>query len=87
LIKVRVIRFGEFRKLLPKVTAQMLTAQLRELEVDGVINRKIYTQVPPKVEYSLTTFGETLTPIVRAMTNWGEGYVAGSRKRISLLPK
>jgi DNA-binding HxlR family transcriptional regulator len=87
LIKGRVIRFGEFRKLLPKVTAQMLTAQLRELEDDGVIHRKIYTQVPPKVEYSLTTFGESLTPIIRAMTNWGEGYAAGSRKRVSLLLK
>jgi DNA-binding HxlR family transcriptional regulator len=87
LIKGRVIRFGEFRKLLPKVTAQMLTAQLRELEDDGVIHRKIYTQVPPKVEYSLTTFGESLTPIIRAMTNWGEAYAAGSRKRVSLLPK
>ena len=87
LIKGRVIRFGEFRKLLPKVTAQMLTAQLRELEADGVIHRKIYTQVPPKVEYSLTTFGESLTPIIRAMTNWGESYAAGSTKRHSLLPK
>jgi DNA-binding HxlR family transcriptional regulator len=87
LIKGRVIRFGEFRKLLPKVTAQMLTAQLRELEDDGVIRRKIYTQVPPKVEYSLTTFGESLAPIIRAMTNWGESYASGSGNRISLLPK
>jgi DNA-binding HxlR family transcriptional regulator len=87
LIKGRVIRFGEFRRLLPKVTAQMLTAQLRELEADGVIHRKIYTQVPPKVEYSLTTFGESLTPIIRAMTNWGAGYASDSGRRISLLPK
>src|SRR3982074_687935 len=87
LIESRVIRFGEFRRLLPKVTAQMLTAQLRELESDGVIHRKIYTQVPPKVEYSLTNFGEPLTPILRAMTNWGESYASDSKKRISLLPK
>ena len=87
LTKGRVIRFGEFRKLLPKVTAQMLTAQLRELEDDGVIHRKIYTQVPPKVEYSLTSFGESLTPIIRAMTNWGESYATNPRKRVSLLPK
>ena len=87
LIKGRVIRFGEFRRLLPKVTAQMLTAQLRELEADGVIHRKIYTQVPPKVEYSLTPFGESLAPIIRAMTSWGESYASDSRKRISLLPK
>jgi DNA-binding HxlR family transcriptional regulator len=74
LIKVQVVRFGEFRKLLPKVTAQMLTAQLRELEADGVIKRKVYPQVPPKVEYSLTTFGESLAPIIRAMANWGEKF-------------
>lgn len=87
LIKGRVIRFGELRRLLPKVTAQMLTAQLRELEADGVIHRKIYTQVPPKVEYSLTPLGESLSPIIRAMTNWGEGYASDAGKRISLLPK
>lgn len=87
LIKGRVIRFGELRRLLPKATAQMLTAQLRELEADGVIHRKVYPQVPPKVEYSLTPFGESLAPIIRAMTHWGEGYATQSGKRLSLVPK
>jgi DNA-binding HxlR family transcriptional regulator len=87
LIKSRVMRFGELRRLLPKVTAQMLTAQLRELEADGVIHRKVYAQVPPKVEYSLTHFGESLAPIIRAMANWGESYAGDSGKRISLVPK
>jgi DNA-binding HxlR family transcriptional regulator len=87
LIKGRVIRFGEFRRLLPKVTAQMLTAQLRELEADGVIHRKIFTQVPPKVEYSLTPFAESLAPIIRAMANWGTSYASVSGKRIALIPK
>jgi DNA-binding HxlR family transcriptional regulator len=87
LIENRVIRFGEFRRLLPKVTAQMLTAQLRELESDGVIHRKIYTQVPPKVEYSLTSYGESLSPIIRAMTNWGKSYAGNSGKRVSLAPR
>jgi DNA-binding HxlR family transcriptional regulator len=87
LIRNRVIRFGELRRLIPKATAQMLTAQLRELEADGVIHREVYPQVPPKVEYSLTPFGESLAPIIRAMTNWGEGYVTNSGKRISLVPK
>ena len=87
LIKGRVIRFGELRRLLPKATAQMLTAQLRELEADGVIHRKVYPQVPPKVEYSLTPFGESLAPIIRAMTHWGEGYAAQVGKRLSLVPK
>ena len=87
LIRDRVLRFGEFRRMLPKVTAQMLAAQLRELEDDGVVHRKIYTQVPPKVEYSLTTFGESLIPIIRAVTNWGKSYAAVSGRRIVLLPK
>jgi DNA-binding HxlR family transcriptional regulator len=87
LIHCRVIRFGELRRLLPKVTAQMLTAQLRELEADGVIHRKVYPQVPPKVEYSLTPFGESLAPIIRAMASWGESYASVSGKRISLIPK
>ena len=87
LIRDRVLRFGEFRRLVPNVTAQMLTAQLRELEDDRVINRKVYTQVPPKVEYSLTTFGESLVPIIRAMTSWGKSYAAASGRRIVLLLK
>src|SRR5919112_1053536 len=80
LIRDQVIRFGELRRLLPKVTAQMLTAQLRELEADGVVNRKVYPQVPPKVEYSLTPFGKSLAPIIRAMAQWGESYASDSRK-------
>ena len=87
LIASRVIRFGELHRLLPKATAQMLTAQLRELEADGVIHRKVYPQVPPKVEYSLTPFGESLAPIIRAMANWGASYASDSGKRISLVPK
>jgi DNA-binding HxlR family transcriptional regulator len=87
LIRGGVMRFGEIRRILPKATAQMLTAQLRELEADGVINRKIYPQVPPKVEYSLTQFGESLVPIIRGMASWGESYAMESGKRISLIPK
>jgi DNA-binding HxlR family transcriptional regulator len=82
LIRDQVIRFGELRRLLPKATAQMLTAQLRELEADGVVNRKVYAQVPPKVEYSLTPFGKSLAPIIRAMAQWGESYARDSGKKI-----
>jgi DNA-binding HxlR family transcriptional regulator len=87
LTKDRVIRFGELRRLLPNVTAQMLTSQLRELEADGVVHRKVYPQVPPKVEYSLTPFGDSLAPIIRAMAKWGESYATDAGKRISLISK
>ena len=66
-----VRRFGELQRLVPHITKKMLTQQLRELEQDGIINRKIYTQVPPKVEYSLTEYGESLKPVLAAMEAWG----------------
>ena len=67
-------RFGELHKLIPRTTKKMLTQQLRELERDGIIRRKIYAQVPPKVEYSLTRHGKSLKPILRSMSAWGEDH-------------
>ncbi|SFE23514.1 DNA-binding transcriptional regulator, HxlR family [Paenibacillus catalpae] len=67
-------RFNELRRLFPKITQRMLTLQLRELESDGVIHREIYKEIPPRVEYSLTAFGETLMPLIVLMRNWGETY-------------
>ncbi|HZO87401.1 MAG TPA: helix-turn-helix domain-containing protein [Chthonomonadaceae bacterium] len=64
-------RFSELRRALGCVTQKMLTEQLREMERDGIISRKVYPQVPPKVEYSLTPLGESLKPIVDAMCQWG----------------
>lgn len=64
-------RFGQLRKLIPKCTQRMLTRQLRELERDGIIKRKIYREIPPKVEYSLTERGETLRPILQLSCDWG----------------
>lgn len=68
------LRFNELRRLLPTVTQRMLTLQLRELELDGVIYREIYREVPPKVEYSLTPFGRSLEPILLLMRDWGDQY-------------
>lgn len=68
-------RFNELRRLIPSITQRMLTLQLRELEKDEVINRKIYLQVPPKVEYSLTPNGATLKPLLLALREWGIRYM------------
>lgn len=66
-----VRRFGELQRALPGVTQKMLTQQLREMEQDGIVHRKVYAEVPPKVEYSLTSLGESLQPILKAMHEWG----------------
>lgn len=67
-------RYGELRKLLPKVTHKMLTQQLRELETDEIIIRKVYAEVPPKVEYSLTLLGKSVIPVIDLLNEWGEEY-------------
>lgn len=67
-------RFNELRRLIPDVTQRMLTKQLRELEQCRIVRRKIYREIPPKVEYSLTEFGETLTPILESLAIWGSEY-------------
>lgn len=68
-------RFNELLRLIPGVTQRMLTRQLRELEDDRIIERKIYAEVPPKVEYSLTEFGKTLEPVLRMLQGWGAQYL------------
>lgn len=67
-------RFNALRRLMPNITQRMLTLQLRELEADGLVHREIYAQVPPKVEYSLTTRGETLLPVLTTLQEWGTAY-------------
>lgn len=65
-------RFGELRKLLPKITQRTLTQALRELEQDGLVHRRVYAEVPPKVEYSLTTLGRSLKPLLTRLKDWGQ---------------
>ena len=67
-------RFGELKSLITDITPRMLVNQLRELEEDLIVNRKVYPVVPPKVEYSLTKEGESLMPILTAMYDWGKNY-------------
>ena len=69
-------RFGELKKSIGSVSQKVLTAQLRDMEESGLVNRKVYAQVPPKVEYSLTALGQSLEPVLDSMRNWGEGYKA-----------
>lgn len=73
-------RFNELQRLLTGITQRMLTLQLRELEADGIVHRKVYPQVPPKVEYSLTEFGRTLMPVIQAMHHWGKTYASECEK-------
>ncbi len=65
-------RFGELKKILPPITQQMLTKQLREMERDQLVHRKVYEVIPPKVEYSLTKFGRSLGPVMESWCTWGK---------------
>jgi DNA-binding HxlR family transcriptional regulator len=70
-LKDRVMRYGELKKDIPHITHKMLTTQLRELEIEGFILRKVYPVVPPKVEYSITERGRSAIPIIEAIRNYG----------------
>ncbi len=70
------LRFSELKKIVTAATPKMLTHQLRELEQDGLIARKVYPVVPPKVEYSLTPLGQSIRPILESMYAWGTDYLA-----------
>lgn len=67
-----VIRFNELSRLIPDVSSRVLSSTLRTLEADGFIDRKVYAVVPPKVEYSLTTFGKSLLPLIQQLTEWAQ---------------
>ena len=72
-------RFGELRRTLGSVSQKALTAQLRDMEACGLVNRRVYAEVPPRVEYSLTELGRSLRPILDAMWAWGEAYKVKNR--------
>lgn len=68
------LRFSELKRLMPGITQKMLTKQLRELENEDIINRAIYPQVPPKVEYSISKYGNSLHPVLEIMNEWGTAH-------------
>lgn len=70
-IKSGIYRFGTLQKAIPLISKQMLTMQLRDLEKEGLIVRKIYAEVPPRVEYSISKSGETVFPVLEAIAEWG----------------
>lgn len=77
----RILRFNEIGRIFPDISTKMLTQQLRDMEEDGLILRKVYPQVPPKVEYDLTDFGRSLIPVLMAMQEWGTSYVNDQKQK------
>jgi DNA-binding HxlR family transcriptional regulator len=75
-------RFGELRRRMPGITQRMLTKQLRALEDDHLVIRKVYAEVPPRVEYRLSAIGESLRPVIDTLRAWGEGH----QERLSCAP-
>ena len=72
-------RFGMMQKGIEGISKQMLTKQLRELEADGILERKIYAEIPPRVEYFITELGDSLMPIIGSMRDWGERRMGDAR--------
>ena len=72
----KTMRYSKLHRLVPRATDKMLAQQLRELEKDGLVNRKVYPVIPPKTEYSLTEFGRTLEPVLNSLCSWGQYYIS-----------
>ena len=73
-LRDRTLRFGELRREIPGVSERVLTRQLRDLEAVGVVRREVFAEIPPRVEYSLTDYGQTLRPVIDAMCVWGTAH-------------
>ena len=86
LINNDINRFGKMNMMLRTISKQMLTTQLRELEVDGLIERKIYAEIPPRVEYFLSEKGQSLMPVIDAMRLWGDKHIINHQLLSSTRP-
>ncbi|GGA24617.1 winged helix-turn-helix transcriptional regulator [Paenibacillus physcomitrellae] len=74
-------RFSELQKAIPQITKKVLTTQLRELEEHDIIQRVVYPEVPPKVEYSITEYGKSLAPVLEVINEWGNKHVEYMKSR------
>ncbi len=74
-LKDKARRFSELKRLIPEITEKMLIQQLRELEKDEIVNQKVYSDVPPKVEYSFTDYGRSFKPALKVLCQWGEEHL------------
>lgn len=81
LMENNVMRFSELQRAIPNITKKMLTSQLRELEYHDIVNRKVYPQVPPKVEYSISEYGKSMEPLLIKLHAWGLKHVEHINKR------
>lgn len=77
-------RFSELKKLIPNITEKMLSLQLKDLEKDGILRRKVYAEIPPKVEYYLTDFGKSLIPMLEEIARWGRNLAEAKGKLIDV---
>ena len=73
-LRNKTLRFGELKKQIPDMTEKMLSIQLKKMEEDGLVKREVYAEVPLRVEYSLTDFGKSLTPVLESISKWGRAY-------------
>lgn len=81
----KTMRFNELKRSLPNITQKMLAQQLKALEENKLVNRCIYTQIPPKVEYSLTDYGRTLLPVLSSLCEWAFNYANSIESEIEIL--
>jgi len=72
-------RFNELNRGIKDISQKMLTQQLRQMETDGLVSRKVYPEVPPRVDYSLTELGQTLKPVLDAMNHWGTAHINNTK--------
>lgn len=77
----RVCRYSDLQRSVAGISQKMLTQSLREMEKDGIVNRKVYPVVPPKVEYSLTKLGNSMRPVIKSMESWGLHYLADNPEK------